>query len=47
MDMPEPKIGWWKHGPGCFAFDEFENAGHLVTYWMEIEDPTESKEPQP
>jgi len=43
-DQPEPKIGWWKHGPGCFAFYEFENADHLVTHWMEITDPTAAKE---
>jgi hypothetical protein len=46
-DQPEAKIGWWKHGPGCFAFDEFENADHLVTHWMEITDPTEAKEAKP
>ncbi len=43
-DQPEAKIGWWKHGPRCFAFDEFENADHLVTHWMEITDPTQAKE---
>jgi hypothetical protein len=44
IDQPEAKIGWWRHGPGCFAFDEFENADHLVTHWMEIADPTQAKE---
>lgn len=44
---PEAKVGWWKHGPGCFAFDEFENADHLVTHWMEISDPTAAKEAKP
>jgi hypothetical protein len=43
-DQPEAKIGWWKHGPGCFAFDGIENADHLVTHWMEIADPTQAKE---
>jgi hypothetical protein len=47
IDQPEAKIGWWKHGPGCFAFDEFENADHLVTHWMEIADPTQAKEAKP
>ena len=46
-DQPEAKIGWWKHGPGCFAFNEFENADHLVTHWMEIADPTKAKEAKP
>ena len=46
-DQPEAKIGWWKHGPGCFAFNEFENADHLVTHWMEIADPTKAKEDKP
>jgi len=39
--FPEPKIGWWKHGPGCFAFDEYENANHLVTHWEDIHDPND------
>jgi hypothetical protein len=46
-DQPEAIIGWWRHGPGCFAFDEFENADHLVTHWMEIADPTKAKEAKP
>jgi hypothetical protein len=37
---PEPVIGWWKHGPETFAFDNFENANHLVTHWAEITEPT-------
>lgn len=36
---PEPKIGWWKNGPGCFAVDDVENANHLVTHWMDISEP--------
>ena len=32
----EHRIIWWKHGPGCFAFDDFENADHLVTMWCEL-----------
>lgn len=31
-----PKIVWWRQGPECFAFDEFENANHLVKFWMDI-----------
>lgn len=38
-NRPEAKIGWWKHGPGCFAFGEFENADHLVTHYAEITEP--------
>lgn len=37
---PEPKIGWWKHGPQTFAFEEFENANHLVKFWAEINEPS-------
>lgn len=36
---PEPLIGWWKHGPGCFAVGNVENANHLVTHWMDISEP--------
>ena len=36
---PEPKIAWWKHGPGCFSVDNVENANHLVTHWMDISEP--------
>ena len=36
---PEPIIGWWKHGPGCFAVDSVEHANHLVTHWAEIPEP--------
>jgi hypothetical protein len=36
---PEAAIGWWKHGPECFAFQEFENANHLVKFWSEIPEP--------
>ena len=36
---PGPVTGWWKHGPGCFAFNEFENADHLVTHWSEVNEP--------
>jgi hypothetical protein len=32
----EPVVGWWKPGPGCFAFGELENANTRVTYYMEI-----------
>lgn len=46
-DSPEPLIGWWKHGPQCFALGDIENADHLVRYWMEIPDPTEAKEAKP
>ena len=46
-DSPEPLIGWWKHGPKCFALGDIENADHLVRYWMEIPDPTEAKEAKP
>lgn len=38
-DQPEPVIGWWKHGPGCFAVGDVENADHLVTHWAEIPEP--------
>lgn len=37
--QPEPIIGWWKHGPQCFAFGQFENANHLVTHYTEITEP--------
>ncbi len=37
---PEPVTGWWKHGPSCFAFREFENANHLVKFWAEIPEPS-------
>ena len=37
---PEFRKGWWRHGPGCFAFDEYENANHLVKFWMDVSDPT-------
>ncbi len=37
--QPEPVIGWWKHGPACFAFDDIENANHLVGHWAEIDCP--------
>ncbi|MBC8125813.1 MAG: hypothetical protein H8M99_01515 [Gloeobacteraceae cyanobacterium ES-bin-144] len=40
---PEPLIGWWKHGPGCFAVGNVENANHLVTHWMDI--PETNAEP--
>lgn len=40
---PEAIIGWWKHGPGCFAVANIECADHLVTHWMEIADPSEAK----
>lgn len=46
-DSPEPLIGWWKHGPQCFALGDIENADHLVRYWMEIPNPTEAKEAKP
>ena len=46
-DSPEPLIGWWKHGPKCFALGDIENADHLVRYWMELTDPTEAKEDKP
>jgi hypothetical protein len=36
---PEPLIGWWKPGPGCFAVGNVENANHLVTHWMDISEP--------
>jgi hypothetical protein len=36
---PEPIIGWWKHGPGCFALESVEHANHLVTHWAEIPEP--------
>ena len=36
---PEPVVGWWKHGPACFAFGKYENANHLVTHWQEIVEP--------
>jgi hypothetical protein len=36
---PEPVIGWWKHGPQTFVFDEYELANHLVTHWAEIPEP--------
>ena len=39
---PEPIIGWWKHGPGCFAVDSVEHANHLVTHWAEIPEPNVS-----
>lgn len=35
----EPVVGWWRHGPGCFALDSYENANHLVKYWAEINEP--------
>ena len=36
-------IGEWRSGPGCFAFDKFENADHLVVYlsWIDLTEPTE------
>ena len=36
-------IGWWRSGPGCFAFDKFDNANHLVVYWswIDLSEPTE------
>lgn len=37
--FPEPIVGWWKHGPGCFAVEGVENADHLVTHWKEIGEP--------
>lgn len=40
---PEYVIGWWKHGPKCFSFMDIENANHLVTHWMDIQEPTEEK----
>lgn len=46
-DSPEPLVGWWKHGPKCFALGDIENADHLVRYWMELPDPTEAKEAKP
>ena len=36
---PEAIIGWWKHGPQCFGFDNVEHADHLVTHWCEIPEP--------
>lgn len=36
---PEPLIGCWKHGPGCFSIGHIENANHLVTHWMDIPKP--------
>lgn len=41
---PEPMIGWWKHGPGCFAVGNVENANHLVTHWMDISEPNVNME---
>jgi hypothetical protein len=38
-DQPEPLIGWWRHGPGCFSVENVENANHLVTHWMDISAP--------
>jgi hypothetical protein len=40
ISPPEPVIGWWKHGPGCFSVRKIENANHLVTHWMEIPEPS-------
>lgn len=42
--FPEFVIGWWKHGPGCFAFNDIEHANHLVTHWSEINRPEGTKE---
>ncbi len=36
---PEPVIGWWKHGPQTFSFDQYEFANHLVQFWAEIPEP--------
>lgn len=33
---PQTVIGWWKHGPMCFAWDDLENCDHLVLFWMQI-----------
>ena len=38
---PEPIIGWWKHGPECFAVESVEHANHLVTHWAEIPEPND------
>lgn len=29
-------------GPGCFAFDKYDNADHLVVYWswIDLSEPT-------
>lgn len=32
-------LGWWKHEPGCFAFNDIENANHLVTHYSELNEP--------
>lgn len=40
---PEPLIGWWKHGPDCFAVGNVENANHLVTHWMDISEPNNKR----
>ena len=36
-------VGEWRSGPGCFAFDKFDNADHLVVYWswIDLTEPTE------
>jgi hypothetical protein len=39
--LPEFRKAWWKHGPCCFAFDKYENANHLVKFWMDVVDPTD------
>lgn len=36
---PEAIVGWWKHGPQCFAVEDIENANHLVSHWAEINEP--------
>lgn len=44
IPVSKPVIGWWKHGPACFAFDEYENANHIVKYWREIPEPEDDGE---
>ena len=36
-------IGEWRSAEGCFAFDKFDNANHLVVYWswIDLTEPTE------
>lgn len=34
-----PEIGWWRHGPSLFSYDDIEDASCVATHWAEISAP--------
>jgi len=45
MEEPTEIVrGEWRSVEGCFAFDKFDNANHLVIFWswIDISEPTKA-----